>query len=382
MSEILDAKEKLLREQGWSENPFVKDLRTYDREVFMKYYYPLEAKDMLEKIVFDIKACLLLGPKGVGKTSALYYIFYSLPRREFIPVFFKEPPKDISSIDLVLDSVLSSGFLNRFFSAFKNRNRIVSRNELIERLKRVKEKVVFFIDEAHLSREDMFMEYKYLLDDVPNLRLVMAALGREPFPDSLIQLIGDSNIFQRKSFTEEEMTKIIEHRISAVGGRGIAPFTPRFLKSVFTDQNLLTPRYVFDELNNYLASVALGKSSFDSYSVREEEQVVSEPREEERITRTNVDWFVLLSPSQRTVVELLLKHPEGLTLPELMRETGFNENTAFNALYQLRGEDSAERKRKPQVPYPLVVVKQKFVGARKKNVYLMSPKIRNLFTLH
>jgi len=38
LNDIFDAKQRLLKELGWSENPFVKDLRTQDKEVFMKYY--------------------------------------------------------------------------------------------------------------------------------------------------------------------------------------------------------------------------------------------------------------------------------------------------------------------------------------------------------
>jgi len=54
------------------------------------------------------------------------------------------------------------------------------------------------------------------------------------------------------------MRTIIEHRIAAVGGKGVAPFPEAFLKELLkNEQMLLSPRYVFDELNSFLAALAL-----------------------------------------------------------------------------------------------------------------------------
>ncbi len=381
LDSIFEAKQKLLKELGWSENPFVKDLRTQDKTVFMKYYCPFEAASILQKLAFDTKACLLLGPKGVGKTSALQFVSYNLPLQEFLPIFFKEPPESLSE---VRDSIPIQGFLERILFILGRRS--LSRQAVAERLKKERRKIVFFLDEAHLEKNPgMYMEFKYLLDEVPNLRLVMSALGKENFPDSLLQLIGEPNVFQRKGFSEDEMLQIISRRVAAVGGRGLEPFSEDFLKSVFTEQNLLSPRYVFDELNNYLAQLALGKAEgFEAVGEGEaaEQRVRAiEASDGTSFTTSHADWWVLLSPSQQLVMNLLMK-TDGLTLSAIMERTGLSQNTAFNALYQLRGDDAAEVKRKPEVPFPLVVVKQRMVGGRKKNIYLVDQKIKHLFTLH
>ncbi|MFH1779813.1 MAG: ATP-binding protein [Candidatus Micrarchaeota archaeon] len=386
MDSVFQAKEKLLQKLDWSENPFVKDLRIEDKETFLKYYYQLEAKELLKKLAFDAKACMLIGPKGVGKTSAMYFIFYSLPEEEFKSIIFKEPPQSIDELARETGFFESNdGILEGIMRALGKKpvKKEISREKLINKLKSIGKKIVFFIDEAHLEKnQDMYMEFKYLLDDVPNLRLVISALGRDGFPDSLIQLVGENNIFSRTGFTTDEMTEIITHRIKAVGGSELKPFSKAFLEEELVGQNLLSPRYVFDELNSFLASMALGEKQHAKYEYSDDPIIQSAVKysHEQKISRANAEWWPMLSPSQQQIFELLLGGE--CALSEIKAKTGFTENTAFNALYQLRGEDAAERKRKPSVPFPLVKVKSVSVGARKKNVYFLTPKIKNLFTMH
>ncbi len=387
---VFSAKDSLLQMLSWGENPFIKDLRASDKENFLKYYSPFEANSILEKLAFDSKACLFLGPKGVGKTSALYFVDYSLPQKEFIPVMFKQLPESIEQ--LALESGLfekEKSFLSKLFGAF-SKKREFTRAELIDGLKSFDQKIVFFFDEAHLVKNrGMYMELKYLLDEVPNLRMVISALGADEFPDSLMHLIGEKNVFIRKGFSRDEMLDILSHRIKAVGGSGLQPFNSEILDRVLTEQNLLTPRYVFDELNSYLAKLALdGKlpgaedSALLGFSDPIVQAVKSRGASEDVLNTSNADWWVSLSPSQQVILELLLSSGDGLTLNSIMGKTRLSQNTAFNALYQLRGADEAEIKRKPAVPFPLISVDAKLVGGRKKNVYFASEKIRNLFTMH
>lgn len=447
-AQVFGAKDKLMHELDWSENPFVKDLRAQDRKTFLQYYLPFESSQILNRIAFDTKACMLLGPKGVGKTSALYYVFHNLPSDEYLPIFYKEPPANLGDLASEEGFPAAAGSRGGLFGGilglFSRQKLPTSRREVAKALKAERRKVVLFLDEAHLaSNPAMYMELKYLLDEVPNLRLVMAALGKEPFPDSLLHLIGEQNTFQRRGFSVKDMVKIIAHRIRAVGGNGVNPFDKRFLAAIFTDQNLLTPRYIFDELNSYLANLALGEEpahileEYEENRSRRRESLVKEGVEEEELereveespysddpivksavkrslqeskavrklgkaasaeaeapleaaerpskaslTKSNADWWVLLSPSQQQVMDCLVKRPEGLSLSELMKETALRQETCFNALYQLRGSDANEVRRKPEVPFPLVVVKARRVGRRKKNVYFPNGKIRNLFTMH
>lgn len=390
MVEVFEAKQRLLKELGWHENPFVKDLRSANKEDFLKYYCPFESTEILKRLAFDTKACLLVGPKGVGKTSALYFVSYGLPEAEFRCLFFKEPPVSVDALAEEAGFGNKPGFFSGLMSVFggQSKKQPVSRSELAERLKNERKKLVFFIDEAHLEKtEEMYMEFKYLLDDVPNLRIVFSALGSENFPDSLVQLIGDNNVFQRKHFTSQEMTTIIEHRINAVGGKGVKPFPAPFLREVLTEHNLLSPRYVFDELNNHLASLALGKSKWQGASEYANDPIIQSAISDsiatsgERITTAHADWWVSLSPSQKQILELLLHNGE-LSLSEIMAETKLPQNTCFNALYQMRGDDNAEKKRKPNVPFPLVGFKGKAAGGRKKNLYFVDAKVKNIFTLN
>jgi len=382
VADIFEAKDKLLQELEWTENPFVKDLRTFNKEEFLKYYCPFESASIIQKLAFDTKACLLLGPKGVGKTSALYHVYYSLPQNEFLPIMLKEPPATIDALAREAGFVREDGFFSALFSALRGR-RQVSRRELVEKMKAEHRKIVLLVDEAHLETgKEMYMEFKYLLDEVPNLRIVFSALGQENFPDSLQQLIGSKNIFSRKAFSQNEMRRIVEHRIAAVGGKGIAPFDEAFLQQVFSEQNLLTPRYVFDELNARLAQIASGEVVRQPYADDPIIMAAVSRSNSEPLTTAHADWWVMLSPSQQAIMKQLFNHSEGMTLNELMASLNLSQNTCFNALYQLRGEDEAELKRKPEVPFPLVEVKQKLVGGRKKNIYFANQKIRNLFTLH
>ncbi len=379
MVEVFKAREKLLRELEWEENPFVKDLRASDKESFLKYYCPFEGEAILERLAFDTKACLLLGPKGVGKTSSLYFVYYSLPEASFECFFLKEPTESIGGLAKALGFEKGS-WLSRLLGKKEDK---VSRRELADWLKSKQRTLVLFVDEAHsLENKGMYMEFKYLLDDVPNLRLVLSALGKDGFPDSLLQLIGEPNVFQRRDFTEPQMHSIIEYRIKAVGGAGLKPFPSAYLDDMLSGQNLLSPRYVFDELNSFLAKLALGKSEWKGAIEYAENPIIQSAVKNARITKGNVAWWTQLSPSQRQVLELLVKSNEGLLLSEIRKQTGLSQNTAFNALYQLRGEDKAELKRKPKVPFPLVKVNKQAVGGRKRNSYLVVTKVKNLFTLH
>lgn len=169
------------------------------------------------------------------------------------------------------------------------------------------------------------------------------------------------------------MRTIILQRIKAVGGNTI-PFEDKYLEEVLTEHNLLTPRYVFDELNNKLASM-IGIESTT------EVEFQTKTSKNENITTIHTDWWSLLSPSQKAIITELLKN-DGLNLQELIDSTKLGQNTVFNALYQLRGDDENEIKRKPSIPFPLIIAKTNMVGKRKKNNYFINPKIKNLFTLH
>ncbi|MBI4360230.1 ATP-binding protein [Candidatus Micrarchaeota archaeon] len=374
--EVFQAKEKMLANLGWSENPFVKDLRFSERDYFLKFYYPLEAQEILKRLAFDAKACLFLGPKGVGKTSAMYFVAYGLPKDQFDTVIFKEPPQSLE--ELAEQSGFGrQGFLDKLLK------KPFSRQNLVDALKRHGKKIVFFLDEAHLEKNhSMYMEFKYLLDDVPNLRLVLSALSKEGFPDSLLHLVGEPNTFLRRSFTGGEMTRLISHRIAAVGGSPLKPFPQAYLDSMLTEQNLLSPRYVFDELNAFLAGLATGESTWKGAA-----EYAGNPIVEAAVaasvgtTRSHAEWWPQLSPSQSAIMDYLLQQREA-TLQDIMKATSLSQNTSFNALYQLRGDDAAEKKRKPKVPFPLVKAKSVRVGARKKNVYVVVDKVRNLFTTH
>ncbi len=385
---IFDSKKKLLESFGWEENPFVKDLRMYDKDNFLKYYCPLDGEKLLSKLAFDTKACMLVGPKGVGKTSAMYYAWYLLPRGEFDVIMFKQPPTTLE--DLAHEAgIAQGGVLGGIMTAIGMKHAKLKRSDVADALRNKSKKTVFFLDEAQLEpNPEMYMEFKYLLDEVPNLRIVICALGRDNFPDSLMQLVGEKNIFTRKGFTKEEMVEIITHRIKAVGGKGTHPFSRGALDEILTEQNLLTPRYVFDELNSRLAKMAAGEIDVKTEAVRlskEDPIVQAAARADDgkavQITKGNADWWVLLSPSQQQIMELLLSSGSGLTLAEICEKLKLAENTVFNALYQLRGDDKRERERKKEVPFPLVQVEGRMVGGRKKNVYSAANKVRNLFTM-
>ncbi len=445
---VFQAKDRLLKELKWSENPFVKDLRVQDKETFMQYYAPLDGVKIVERLAFDVKACAILGPKGVGKTSALFYVLYSLPDTEFDKIMLKEPPLDLTEMAKLCGLEKKPGVLGSILNALgKKQEYKIERAELISYIKTKTntKKLVIFVDEVHLNLQ-LAMEYKYLLDEIPNLRMIFCGLELSGLPDSLVQLIGEKNIFHRNSFSKQEMLDIIAHRIHAAGGKGIAPFSQEYLNSILTEQNLLTPRYVFDELNNELAKIANGDAGV-THHIEDEfiASVVKKAKEHPHIsrltpnpnaviidgdaqsakqtpfgfdvpqtkqektkttktttrqTKTNVEddvfkpshvlssittshapWWQQLSPSQQQVISTLVQK-DALSLNEIMEYTGLTQNTVFNALYQLRGEDAAEKKRKPDVPFPLVMAKATMAGKKKKNLYSINSKIKNLFTLH
>jgi len=400
VGDVFAAKDRLLGKLGWSENPFVKDLRISEKDGFMQYYCPLDGDKVLKTLAFDAKACVLAGPKGVGKTSAMYYAYYSLPSKDFYPVMLKQPPASLQELAEESGLARRGTIMQRLFSAIAG-TRKISRQGLVERMRSIDKKIVLFLDEAHLAEEGMHMEFKFLLDEVPNLRIVFSALGTSSFPDSLMHLVGEKNVFSRKGFSREEMKHIIQHRIDAVGGKGTAPFSNSALDGVLTEQNLFSPRYVFDDLNSLLAKMALGDKATptqadetatgetsnstqttSAHLAHDDPIVLSATRESRTLNTGNADWWQSLSPSQQQILEVLVREGTTMTLAEISNSTGLSESTAFNCLYQLRGQDDKEKERKKDVPFPVVEVDQRHVGGKKKNAYHAAVKVRNLFTMH
>ena len=205
---------------GWKKNPFTMDIRP---ELFAGYKN--EVKQILEKIRSGSGHILITGPLGIGKTTLMRWLSFSLPH-EFFTAYVARPPQEFSQLIKFLMETLG-------IPESKNGSSYDIYN--IDKLrKKIGKKLVILMDEAHEFTIEIERPLR-TLGDLDGVVLVMAGL-----PETVDKLKSEIKpLYERlvlhvplKSISLEDMNELLKARIADAGGKQLHPFTSSAIEKV------------------------------------------------------------------------------------------------------------------------------------------------------
>jgi type II secretory pathway predicted ATPase ExeA/ribosomal protein L40E len=217
---VTAAQHKWYAKFGWKRNPFTLDILP---QLFTGYQTQVEA--VLEKIYMKSGHILIIGNKGVGKTTLLKWLTDKL-KDEFHTVYIPRPTEDF-------DDLLE--FLAKSLKVKKAKNQTFSIYDLEALSSSTQKNILLMLDEAHEFSAD-FERPLRTLGDLTGVNFVLAGLLETrdkikaispPFYDRIIlESILDH-------LTVKETEELIQKRIENVGGSGLHPFTPEAIENIF-----------------------------------------------------------------------------------------------------------------------------------------------------
>jgi type II secretory pathway predicted ATPase ExeA len=376
-------REEYYKQFGWNKSPFIKstslDTPIVNREE--------EYKEMCECIGGWDRIMVTTAPIGYGKTT-------------FMNQLSRNPPASIKYVAAFNAYEPAEEVINRIKHTLPIWKRIFSRN--IDRTtfgeflhKRLKEdKMLLLFDESQDYEEEVFKWLRMLNDRVDNLFMVFLGLkGLEK------KITAETSFRDRKSksitlrpLNKAQLREIVISRIKWVGGSSIKPFTEDGLDRL-CDSAANVPRQLLE--NGQRVIEVCSRSGLDSIDGRNVEEILG-GFEEHRIELAGPErvyeplrvvkesepvgpysnFFDDLSPTQRGIVNLLMEH-ESLSISELSSMLDKDLRSVGSLVRKLRGLNESEVKRKPNVPYPVVVrVGKDTRMGRLQYVYSLSDSVR------
>ena len=324
---------------GWSSNPFTLTISPR-----LLVGYSDQINSLLSHILNLHKFAFIFGPTGSGKTTLLLWLRSQLlAYKKFLPLYIAKPPRSSKNLIFLFKSILHFNFLDmlRFGSlSFFNISKFI-RGKLKRR------HLVLLIDEAH---ESSFVNLEWLrtiIDSIPNLSVVFAAL---PVFESKLatQLPTLSMRITTKVYlnnlSKSETTSLISKRIENVGGDGLKPFTPEATDRIFEITGGF-PREIIKTCDKLVKTAAEKNiTSIDRNFIDEVLKISEIPKP--------VELRISLSRKQRNILQLLNENPN-LTPSEIVEHLGIggykSKNNAIrsinNILRRLIRDDLVERKK-------------------------------------
>jgi len=378
---------------GWTKSPFIKttslETPTLSR--------PDEYAQVSECVGGWDRIMVVTAPIGYGKTSFMNYIIKHKPENVDYAVFFDsyEPPQNVMRrIQAALPFWRRLGSKNVDRSAF---------GEYLGK-KLGSKRMLLLFDEAQDYEEDLFKWLRTLNDRAENVFMVffgLASLENKITAESSFRDRKTKSI-ALKPFSVEQLMEIVRKRIVWCGGKDAAPFSEDGLKRLAESANSV-PRLLMEngqrvveeaarvektevgavDVEEWLGAVIEEVSPAPQAAQIEEETAASAPVEAATAPEYGVPhggFTRELSPTQKDIVGLLLEN-ESLSIAELSQALGKDIRSMGSLIRKLRGLDQKEVARKPNVPYPLVVQreKQQRLG-RMQYTYALSDNARRLLS--
>ena len=211
---------------GWNEDPFTLKI---DPKLFTGYGEQVRA---LEKHVSDHhKIALVTGPTGSGKTSLLKWLEINMSG--CAKLYVSKPPEKPDQFVGIFTDIFGVSFFDRLFG------RKVS---LFNLPKYVNSKLnghhlVLLLDEAHETNKEVMEWLRVIIDQIGSISLVMAGMPvlERKIKEELETL--DQRITTRvalQALNREETRALIQKRVEAAGGTGIAPFSDSAVDAIYS----------------------------------------------------------------------------------------------------------------------------------------------------
>lgn len=205
---------------NWKRNPFTLDILP---QLFTGYQ--TQVQTILEKVYLKSGHIMVLGNKGVGKTTLLKWLTDKL-KDEFHTVYI---PRPTDNFDDLLE------FLAASLKIKKPKDRKFTIYDLESLAGSTSKNILLMLDEAHEFTNE-FERPLRTLGDLNGVNFVLAGLmeARDklkalsaPFYDRIIMEATLEHL------TVKETEEMIRKRIESVGGADIHPFTPESIENIY-----------------------------------------------------------------------------------------------------------------------------------------------------
>ena len=370
-------REEYYKKLGWRKSPFIKttsiDIPIVERR--QEYSQIEECIGGWDRIM------VVTAPIGYGKTTFMNQLIKNQPKGVKSLVAFNayEPPEGV--MQKINDSM---PFYTKIFGIKTDRTTF---GEYLGK-KLGKNKMLLVFDEAQDYDIELFKWLRMLNDRVDNLFMVFLGL-----PGLEDKITAEGSFRDRKSksinlipFTKEDLKEMIKKRIGWAGGYDIKPFTDSGLERLCTSANSV-PRLLLDNGQRVVEECAkrnllvvdadivegvLGTTRPDPQKTIEARQ--GTPYEQAAYQ----DFMKELSPTQADIIHLLLE-TESLSITEISEKLNKDIRSVGSLIRKLRGLNKDEVRRKPNIPYPLVIRAGKDTRlGRLQYVYSLSDNTRRL----
>jgi type II secretory pathway predicted ATPase ExeA/ribosomal protein L40E len=205
---------------NWKKNPFALDIIP---NLFTGYQ--TQVNTIFEKVYARTGHILVMGKKGVGKTTLLKWLATTLAR-EFHAVYIPRPSENF---DELLQHLATSLKLK------KKRGQKITLYDLETLATKNRKNILLLLDEAQ-EFSTSFEQPLRSLGDLNGINFVMAGLlevrekimrDSPSFYDRIVQQVTLDHL------SLAETSELIEKRISDAGGTGLLPFTPEAVENVY-----------------------------------------------------------------------------------------------------------------------------------------------------
>ncbi|MFC2162869.1 AAA family ATPase [Candidatus Altiarchaeota archaeon] len=367
---------------GWEKSPFIKSTST-DTPIVQRLD---EYEQVCECIGGWDRIMILTAPIGYGKTTFMHQLK-------------KVPPADIRYVISFSTYEPEEEVMERIKSKLPIWKRIftkkVDRSFFGEYLhdKLGKDKMLLLFDEAQDYDEDLFKWLRTLNDNVDNIFMIFFGLtGLED------KITSETSFRDRKSksitlqqLSKSHLKKIIESRIFWVGGEGIRPFTEQGLDRLCGSANNI-PRLLLEngqkvieycarndieEVGSDIVEKILG--GVEDLKIEQDmmgEDAGIEPAGSPSPQPSSNMFIDDLSPTQQAIIDLMMRH-ESLSISEISKMLDKDIRSVGSLIRKLRGLNDSEVKRKPHIPYPLVIrIGKETRMGRLQYIFTLSDHIR------
>ncbi|MGB9613765.1 MAG: AAA family ATPase, partial [Candidatus Margulisiibacteriota bacterium] len=217
---ITAAQRKWYAKFNWKKNPFTLDIMP---KLFTGYQTQVDT--IFNKVYQKTGHILVLGKKGVGKTTLLKWLAETLAK-EFNTVYVPRPTDNFE--DLLQ-------YMAKSLKLKKKRGEKITIYDMEALASQTNKNILLLLDEGHEFNEE-FERPLRTLGDLNGVNFVIAGLPETdfrlkeispPFYDRIIQTIELTHL------SLEETTELIKKRIEDAGGTGIQPFTPKAIENIF-----------------------------------------------------------------------------------------------------------------------------------------------------